>query len=143
MPGRHVVRVTAAAQDDRLGARLEIEHRDLGGVQAAGDGGHCEEDTATAWQDLRPEMIGLARSRSGRVTTVGFAAAAETRCSPVAGLSVAKMIVSSEAHVAPRGPPSRAVSVTGGPPVIATFFSVRVVEKPDPLPVRSHEDTAD
>src|SRR2546426_4511986 len=62
-------------------------------------------------------------ARSGRVRTVGVPPPADTRSRPVAGLIVATITVSSGAHVAPRGESTRA-SVSDGPPVIATFFSV-------------------
>jgi hypothetical protein len=64
------------------------------------------------------------RSRSGFVRTMGSPPAADTRCRPVADTFVAKMIVPSGPHVAPRGPPpSTGPIVTGGPPVMATFLS--------------------
>ena len=67
------------------------------------------------------------------MSTVGSPPAADTRCRPVADESVAKMIVPSGPHVAPRGPPpSTAPIVTGGPPVIATFLIVEFRRKTRP-----------
>ena len=58
------------------------------------------------------------------MSTVVAPPAAPTRCSPVATLLVATMIVSSGPQVAPLGPAvSSVASVTAGPPVTGTFFN--------------------
>ena len=136
--------VAAAAQDDRLGARVEIEHRDLGGVQAAGHGGHGKEDTATAGQDFRPEVIGLAPVPVWSSHHGGFSTSRRDALQPCR-----RIVRGKENRVlgGPGGAASTAVESRQGErrPTGDRHLLQRpvVVDKADPLPVWRHEDTAE
>ena len=99
----HVVPVAPAAQQHFLRSGAQIAHRHLGRLEPARLRRDREEDGAAAGQDFRPEVVGFALRVVGPRQHLRRPPAADTRCSPVAGLPVAKMIVSSGAHVAPRG----------------------------------------
>src|SRR5215217_7540863 len=76
------------------------------------------------------------RSRLGVVSTTGSPPSADTRCRPIPGAFVAKMMVPSDPHVAPLGWPRPDLhTITGGPPVIGTLLIVaRPSKKPTDWP---------
>ena len=101
--GGHVVGVAAAAQQHLLGPRAQIAHRHLRRIESTGLRGDREEN-GLAVRAAFPARSGRPRLARGQAASAPRVSppAADTRCSPIAGLTVAKMIVSSGAHVAPR-----------------------------------------
>ena len=102
-----------------------------------GDDG--EEDRSPAGQHLREKMV--ARPGFGFVRTLTSPPPAGTRSSPVASV-VAKMIESSAPQLAPRPVPFTGVTLTGGPPLAATFLRASPSKNPIDCPSGEKKERA-
>ena len=112
----------------------QIQHRDLCAVDSAGRRDNREEDRLPSRQELGPEVVAFPSPAIGFCQHGGWPPAADTLCRPVAVSFVAKTIVPSGPHVAPRDPAPTGVIVTGDPPVIATFLNVFPSKNPTHWP---------